>query len=244
MGPGSHSILEQSETLNPGSHGQGLGSLQNAHGHLLPTQQECPGLNTHLLRRRSRQTEPNTRSPRKAGSCVIIPHPHAQTPRAQSLVQRAQAGTLPTKLFSPIYMGGLPHRLLSPGGPGKRKGHENGRGMEGAEHGFQHPYPRTTRSGCPTQSQVLFCLSPLQLSFSELASSSPKLCPRVGAGGKSVGGESLLLKGFTEDVEGRLRTPWAPPPTGCLYLCSSFWLLADSSRQLGIHLGRQNKGKP
>lgn len=101
-GPGSHSILEQSETPNPGSPGQGLGSLQNAHGHLLPTQQECPGLNTHLLRRSSRQTEPSIKPPRNAGSCVIIPHPHAQTPRAQSLVQRAQAGTLQTKLFSPV----------------------------------------------------------------------------------------------------------------------------------------------
>ena len=58
-----------------------------------------------------------------------------------------------------------------------------------------------------------------------------------------MGGESLLLKGFIEDAEGRLRTPWAPLPTGSLYLCSFFWLLADSSRQLGIHLGRQNKVK-
>ena len=58
-----------------------------------------------------------------------------------------------------------------------------------------------------------------------------------------MGRESLLLKGFIEDTEGRLRTPWAPPPTGGLYLCSFFWLLADSSRQLGIHLGRENKGK-
>lgn len=51
VGPGSHSMLEQSEAQNPGSHGQGLGPLQDTRGHLLPTQQECPGLNTPLLRR-------------------------------------------------------------------------------------------------------------------------------------------------------------------------------------------------
>ena len=99
--PGSHSIWSRVRPPNPGSHGQGLGSLQNAHGHLLPTQQECPGLNSHLLRRSIRQTEPSIRSPRNAGSCVVIPS-QAQPPGPQSLVQRAQAGTLPTKLFSPV----------------------------------------------------------------------------------------------------------------------------------------------
>lgn len=42
---GSHSLSEQNEVYNLGSHGQGLGSPHDAHGHLLPTQQEYPGLN-------------------------------------------------------------------------------------------------------------------------------------------------------------------------------------------------------
>lgn len=46
-----------------------------------------------------------------------------------------------------------------------------------------------------------------------------------------------------EGMEGRLRVPWAPPPAHHLYLCSPFCLLADSSRQLGIHLGRQSEGE-
>lgn len=102
VGPGSHSMLEQSEAQNPGSHGQGLGSLQDTRGHLLPTQQECPGLNTPLLRRSSRQAGSSIRSPRNAGSCVVIPQPHAQAPGHQSLVRRAHAGTFPTKLFLPV----------------------------------------------------------------------------------------------------------------------------------------------
>ena len=127
-------------------------------------------------------------------------------------------------------------------GLGRGGGHKNGRGMERTKHGFQHPYSRTTRSGCPTQSQVLFCLSPFifpSQSWHLQVLSSVQEWGKVGR----AWAESLVLKGFTEDTEGRLRMPWAPPPTACLYLCSSFWLLADSSRQLGIHLSRKNKSQ-
>lgn len=57
-----------------------------------------------------------------------------------------------------------------------------------------------------------------------------------------MGVESLMQEGM-EGMEGKLRVPWAPPPTHHLYLCSPFCLLADSSRQLGIHLGRQSEGE-
>ena len=67
--------------------------------------------------------------------------------------------------------------------------------------------PKNHQEQGPYREPGTFLPLPLHLSFSELASSNPKLCPRVGAGGTSVGGENLLLKGFTEDAEGRLRTP-------------------------------------
>ena len=118
--PGSHSIWSRVRPPNLGSHGQGLGSPQNAHGHLLPTQQECPGLNSHLLRRSSRQTEPSIRSPRNAGSSVAIP-PQAQPPGPQSLVQRAQAGTLPCRVGRGTFGGrrkAVRDRLALQGGTG------------------------------------------------------------------------------------------------------------------------------
>lgn len=46
VGSGFHSVWRQSEAQDLGSHSQGLDSSHDARGHLLPTQQECPGLTT------------------------------------------------------------------------------------------------------------------------------------------------------------------------------------------------------
>lgn len=56
-------------------------------------------------------------------------------------------------------------------------------------------------------------------------------------------GMGLLYKQFTEGMKGTQRASGPPPPPHHLYLCPLFCLLVDSSRQLGVHLGRQSKGK-
>lgn len=114
-------------------------------------------------------------------------------------------------------------------------GHETGPGMGKTSAVLPNPYPRTPEAGTPDRARYY--------------QPRPHSSHLLGAGtytssalSKSAGrawAESLLLEGFTEDMEGRLRTLEAPLPTHCLYLCSSFGLLADSSCELGIHLGRQ-----
>lgn len=108
VGSGFHSVWRQSEAQDLGSHSQGLDSSHDARGHLLPTQQECPGLTTP-------QTPPSpptqgeaagrsgpALSPRRMLEAALS----SQTPMPRSAapepVQRVHAGTASTKLFLPV----------------------------------------------------------------------------------------------------------------------------------------------
>ena len=104
MATGSQSRSEQNKAQKLGSHGQGLGSPHDSHGHLLSIQPECPELNPtpDPLRRGKGQTRPRVEPPRNAGSCVAILHPHAWALVPQSFIQRVHAGTSSTKLFLPV----------------------------------------------------------------------------------------------------------------------------------------------
>lgn len=121
-------------------------------------------------------------------------------------------------------------------------GHGDGQGTEGVEPCFRTPTQEPPGAGAPDSARQCVCLTPTHPSFSELAPTYAMLCPGVGQAGRARQ-SSLLLKGFTEGVEGRLSALWTPPPTHHLYLGSPFCLLADSSCQMGIHLCRQNKGE-
>ena len=73
-------------------------------------------------------------------------------------------------------MGGLPHPLLSPGGPEKREGMRMGGEWRGQSTASNTPTQEPPGAGALVVPGTV-CLAPVHPSFSELAPTNPKLCP-------------------------------------------------------------------
>lgn len=94
--------------------------------------------------------------------------------------------------------------------------------------------PVQKRAGASSLENAQYCVPP-SLSFLLRAGTMQPSSVQAGREWEY----SIFSKHFIEGMQSRQRAPWAHPLSHHLYLCPPFCLLAASSHQLCVHLGRQ-----